>query len=118
SRSHYTAERKFYELEILNMVESYMFGRWKMWRLIGGATIVIGADVFAFNQASQEVTAGAVRTICPWLSSGDAILLSYSVVFLVYVLVIESWLWLNRIRTYLRLDTLEYLNGLYHLSPR
>jgi hypothetical protein len=118
SRIYYAAEGKFYELEILRMVESYMFGRWKLWRLIGGATIVIAADVFAFSQAFQEVTASAVQIICPLLSSDDAILLSYSLVFLVYVLAMESWLWLNRVRTYLRLDTLEYLNRLYHLTPR
>lgn len=118
SRIYYTGERKFLELEILSMVESFLFGRWKVWRLVSGATIVIGADVFAFNQAFQEMTASAVQIICPWLSSSEAILLSYSLIVLLYVLVMESWLWLNRIRTYLRLDTLEYLNGRYHLTPR
>jgi hypothetical protein len=118
SRSYYTAERKFYELEILNMAESQMFGRWKFWRLTAGAIIVIAVDVFAFNQAFREALGSAVRFIFPWLSSSDSISLSYSLLFLVYVLVMELWLWLRRIRMYFRLDTLEYLNGRYHLTPR
>ncbi len=118
SRSYYTAERRFYELEVLSLVESQVFGRWKLCRLIAGAIIVIAADAFAFNQAFQEAVASAVQFMCPWLSSRDAISLSYSVVFLLYVLVMELWLWLHRVRMYLRLHTLEYLNERYHLTPR
>jgi hypothetical protein len=99
-------------------VESQVFGRWKLCRLIAGAIIVIAADAFAFNQAFREAVASAVQFMCPWLSSRDAISLSYSVVFLLYVLVMELWLWLHRVRMYLRLHTLEYLNGRYHLTPR
>jgi hypothetical protein len=118
SRIYYTAEKKLYELEILNMAESHMFGRWKLWRLMAGAIIVIAADTFAFNQAFREALASTVQIICPWLSLKDAVSLSYSVLFLLYVLVMELWLWLRRIRMYFRLDMLEYLNGLYHLTPR
>ncbi len=118
SRARYSGEGKHYELEILGLVERQVFGRWKLWRLMAGAAIVMAVDVFAFNQAFREAIGSAVQIICPWLSSADAISLSYSVLFFLYVLVMELWLWLHRIRMYLRLDTLEYLNGLYHLTPR
>jgi hypothetical protein len=85
---------------------------------MAGTSIVFSADVFAFNQAFRGATSNAVQLICPWLSSSDAILLFYSMLFLVYVLVMELWIWLHRIRIYLRLDTLEYLSGLYRLTPR
>jgi hypothetical protein len=118
SRIVYTAEGKFYELEVLRMVRDYMFGPWKLWRLVVGAIFVIAADMFAFNQAIQQATVSALQNTCPWLSSNDAILLSYSVLFFLYVLAMESWLWLNRIQMYLRVVTLEYLDRLYHLTPR
>jgi hypothetical protein len=118
SRSYYSREGKFYDVAILGMVENHMFGRWKLWRLMAGTSIVLSADVFAFNQAFRGATSNAVQLICPWLSSSDAILLFYSMLFLVYVLVMELWIWLHRIRIYLRLDTLEYLSGLYRLTPR
>jgi hypothetical protein len=118
SRLYYSTEGKFYDLAILNMVERYMFGRWKWWRLMAGATIVIVADVFAFNQAFRETTARGVQIICPWLSTSDAIPLFYSMLFLLFVLITELWIWLRRVRIYVRLDALEYLNGLYHLTPR
>jgi hypothetical protein len=118
SRTTYATEGKFYEVEILSMVESQVFGQWKLWRLAAGAAIVIAADVFAFNRAFREATADAVQMICPWLSSGDAALLFYSALFLLYVLLMELWLWSHRIRMYLRLDTLEHLNDRYHLTPR
>ena len=81
SRTYYSTERKFYEVEVLSMVESQVFGRWKLWRLAVGAAIVIAADLFAFNQAFREVTASAVQAICPWLSTRDAITLFYSILF-------------------------------------
>jgi hypothetical protein len=118
SQAAYAAGSRFYELEILKIVRDYIFGRWKVWRLMVGAVFVITADLFAFNRAFQEATANAVQIICPWLSAGDSIFLSYSVFFLLYVLVMESWLWLNRLQVYLRVLALEYLNGLYHLTPR
>jgi hypothetical protein len=118
SRTTYATEGKFYEVEILSMVESQVFGQWKLWRLAAGAAIVIAADVFAFNRAFRQATADAVQMICPWLSSGDAALLFYSSLFLLYVLLMELWLWSHRIRMYLRLDTLEHLNDRYHLTPR
>jgi hypothetical protein len=118
SRVYYSSERRFYELAILSMVERHMFGRWKWWRLMAGAAIVITADVLAFNRAFREATASAVQIICPWLSSSDATLLFYSMLFLLYVLLMEVWLWVRRIRLHVRLDTLEYLNGLYQLTPR
>jgi hypothetical protein len=51
SRTRYAAEQKFYELEILRVVEGQMFGLWKLWRLMVGAIIVIAADVFAFQSS-------------------------------------------------------------------
>jgi hypothetical protein len=118
SRSGYAEEGRHYELEILGLVERQVFGQWKLWRLMAGAAIVTATDVFAFNQAFREAIGSTVQIICPWLSSADAISLSYSVLFLLYVLVMELWLWLHRIRMYLRLDTLEYLNERYRLTPR
>ena len=82
-----------------------------------GVIFLIAADMLAFNQVSREATAGAIQINCPWLSSGDATMLSYSVLFLVYVLAMEPWLWFYRIQVYLRVSTLKYLNGLYHLTP-
>ena len=118
SRTYYSTERKFYEVEVLSMVESQVFGRWKLWRLAVGAAIVIAADLFAFNQAFREVTASAVQAICPWLSTRDAITLFYSILFFLYVLLMELWIWWHRIQLYLRLNTFEALNERYHLTPR
>jgi hypothetical protein len=118
SRSYYSTEGKFYEVAILSMVENHVFGRWKLWRLMIGTGMVVAADVFAFNSAFRGATSNAVQLICPWLSSPDAILLFYSLLVLAYVLVMELWIWLHRIRIFLRLDTLDYLSGLYLLTPR
>jgi len=118
SRIYYSTERKFYELALLNMVERHMFGRWKWYRFIVGATIVTVADMLAFNHAFRETTASAVLIICPWLSSSAAISLFYALLFLLYVLLMELWIWVHRIQIHVRLDTLEYLNGLYQLTPR
>jgi len=118
SRIYYLAEKKFYELAILSMVEHHVFGRWKWYRFVAGATIVVVADLLAFNHSFREATASAVQIICPWLPSADAIPLFYSMLFLLYVLVMEIWIWVHRIQINVRLDTLEYLNGRYQLTPR
>ena len=118
SRVHYSNEKKFYELAILNMVERYVFGWWKLWRLMVGVAILIVVDAFAFNSAFREATVGVILMLCPWLSPSDAIPLFYSMLFLLYVSVMEFWLWMHRVHIYVRLETLDYLNGLYHLTPR
>lgn len=118
SRARYAAEKKFYELEILNMVETQIFGRWKLWRLLTGAAVVIVADALVFNQAFRDAFGSAVQIICPWLSAVDAVTLAYSLFFLLYVLVMELWLWSYRMRLYIRLETMEYLDKLYQLYPR
>jgi hypothetical protein len=86
--------------------------------LTAATGIVLVAVLFAFNPAFRGAISNAVQLICPWLSSADAILLFYSFLFLAYVLIVELWIWLHRIRIFLRLDTLEYLSGLYRLTPR
>jgi len=118
SRMYYSNEKMFYELTILSMVEHHVFGRWKWYRFIAGATIVVVADMLAFDHAFRETTASTVQIVCPWLSLSDAIPLFYSMLFLLYVLVMEVWIWVHRIQIQVRLDTLEYLNGRYHLTPR
>jgi hypothetical protein len=118
SRLYYSNEKKFYQLSILNMVERNVFGWWKLRRLMVGAAILIVTDVFAFNSAFREATASVVLMLCPWLSSSDAIPLFYSMLFFLYVLVMELWVWMHRVHIYVRLETLDYLNALYHLTPR
>jgi hypothetical protein len=118
SRTRYTRQKQFYELEILNTVEGQVFGEWKLWRLLTGTIIVLTADVFSFNQAFRDASANVVQIICPWLSSGEAASIFYSSLVLLFVVAMEMWHWLLRIRTYLRMDTLEHLHTSYRLVPR
>jgi hypothetical protein len=118
SRIHYTTEQQFYEVEILTMVQDQVFGLWKLWRLLLGAGMVGVADLFSFNHAFQNIVVRGMQNVFPWLSSTDAGSFFYSALFLIYVVVMESWLWFHRIRLYARLGTLDYLSGTYQLTPR
>jgi hypothetical protein len=118
SRARYTHQKQYYELEILKTVVGQVFGKWKLWRLIPGTLIVLTADLFAFSESFRDASTSVAHVICPWLSLEETASLFYSFLVLLFVIVMEIWHWLLRVRTNVRVDTLEYLQRSYRLEPR
>lgn len=102
------SEAHYVHLAKLTAVSEYIEGRWQWWRFaIGGILIATLLGVMTFK---PEVS-GAVQPAVPEL-------LFTAIMFLWFVLVIESWMWARRFATLLRLACLDTIDSEYLLIPR
>lgn len=90
SRLLYTREKEYIGLAKLHIVERYISGRWQWWRFVLGGVLIVAVDVTAFFE-HIDTKMGLI----------------------VFVAVVECWVWLERARTELSLNVLEDFGDRY-----
>jgi hypothetical protein len=88
----YGRAKQYVEMEKLRAVERYITGEWQWWRFAIGAVLAAAMNVFAF----VELRPGYAEA---------------SIFF--FVVFVESWMWLMRVRTKLSLRVLDDLSERY-----
>jgi hypothetical protein len=118
SETEYLKKRQYYDLEILRTVNNQVQGAWKYRRLAAGAAIVLIMNLFAFNQWFRDLVAGLIRAIAPWLSMPEATNLAYTILVLLFVVVMEVSHWFMRFSMAMKLRALNSLAAAYKLTRR
>jgi hypothetical protein len=110
AREEYRRSSDEIGLEQVQLVEHQICGTWKWWRAIVGVIGIFIMLALALAMSPEtSVKAGPVEL--PW---GFV----QAVSILLWVLIMESWLWYVRIVTNVGVDTLENLRDKYRLAPR
>jgi len=112
STETYQREGRFFELEQLKVVTDRIAGHWKWWRFGVGTILLVGLVYVAYRGVPWPVLQRIASVTEP--VSQDLVL---SVIFLVFVLVIEGWMLFIRLRAEARVSLLEKLAESYALTP-
>jgi hypothetical protein len=94
-----------FKLERVHLIyDRYMCGRWQVLRFVAGGIVLAILNVVAFSNIAET---DSIKRI---IGSRD---LAISSLVLCFVLVMESWIWLVRLRVGAALTLLEYLDERY-----
>ena len=109
SRKEYVRNNDYVDLEKLRLVEYQVCGAWKWWRgLMGSVLILAMLGLVIFGPFGQAVKVGQVEVSWAFVQSLS---------ILIWVLAMEAWHWVIRIKTKVSVDALEALRDKYTLSP-
>ena|SRR5579864_1264683 len=92
SRALYERDARYIELERLRIAENYIAGNWQQWRFAIGALLAIVMNGLAWFDLSRGYAAASI---------------------FVFVLSVEAWMWLMRLRRKLALKALEEFGERY-----
>jgi hypothetical protein len=96
--------------EELEVIRRYLCGKWQWYRFALGGTVILGLGAIAFM---KKINPGMIQTFKP---------LSWDLVqalgMLLFVVVMEVWIWTERLRTKLSLNFFEAFRGRYSLVAK
>lgn len=117
SENRYRQNRSYFSLAQLELVSQFMNGNWQRYRFALGIVIVLVMNAICF---SQELRNALAHTIADLLAIDAASLAERlpTFTFLLFVTVLEGWIWVQRARLIVALDLLEHLSDKYRLEPR
>ena len=92
SRALYEREGRYIELERLRIAENYIAGNWQWWRFAIGAVLAIVMNGLAWFDLSRGYAAASIFA---------------------FVISVEAWIWLMRLRRKLALKALEEFGERY-----
>ncbi len=117
SRNAYLHGHKYVSLIQLTIVSQYLRGAWQWHRFLAGALILIALNVVCFSTTSSRFLAEFITHRLPVLGAVTVFQLLPSVLLLVFVGVIEAWIWYKRLVTALSLSVVDRLGRSYVISP-
>jgi hypothetical protein len=109
-------EEDYFAVEKLNAVRAQIQGNWKWWRLIAGGLIVIFVDAFAFIDPFRTLIVTSVQSIKPGISSDEAAQFSFSIFVVAFVVVMEVWHYVLRLKTKISINLIDQLSEKYVLQ--
>jgi hypothetical protein len=117
SRREFAAGHNYTDLVLLEVVYDYMYGRWQWFRFAVGLGLVCFILLISFSNYVREGVSVAISDLVPSLFDfrtvySDAPSLS----FLVFVCVMEAWIYLMRFKVQISLQVIERLVRDYHLE--
>ena len=95
--------------KLVLVYDRYLAGRWQWLRFAAGGIVVAAIDVLAFSEAAHLVGAAL---------GGISSDLTMAGLLLAFVVLMESWIWLVRLRLWTALRFLDHLAGRYELASR
>jgi hypothetical protein len=108
SRELYVQEGDIIGAEKLAIIERRICGTWKWWRnSVGGVIILLLAFIALLKRDGQAL---------PWLDPVVSWEFIQVMVMTIYVLIMESWIWIERLRAKVALQLLDDLGERYLLS--
>jgi hypothetical protein len=115
SKAFYRDEDLF-ELEKLNVLETYVGGHWQWYRFGVMFAIAIILDAVCFVAPLRDVTALGVHFLFPNFSAAAASSLLPVIAFVGLLLVAESWVWLMRAKTRTCIGVIDGFRRRYKLA--
>jgi hypothetical protein len=101
--------KDFVGIEQLNAIQRYLCGAWQWRRFTLGGTVIIGLCVAAYLKNSGRLAFNS--DLFSWE-------LMQAVGMLVFVCVMEVWIWIERLRTKITLEILEGFRERYSIEPK
>lgn len=102
--------KRYFELEKIGALETFLFGNWRIYRISFGLIIVV--FLFFLMAFIKEYIYIPKLDVSIHLEAG------ISIVTFVFVLVSEGWIWYMRIRIGFVIDTLVNLGDRYNLAAK
>jgi hypothetical protein len=118
SEQEFKANQDYFALERLRIVRAQIGGDWKWWRFGFGAAIIVAIDLFAFVPQVRTLLAAPVHLVQSGIAAADAEIYAFSFVVLLFVIVMEVWHYLIRLRTKFRMEYLGEVTSRYSLQKR
>jgi hypothetical protein len=118
SRKQLVRGSAYLDLERLNVVTNYLTGTWQWRRFVVMGILVIVFDIVCFVPPVRAASSDWIAYLVADLNSkSDAISrLLPDALFLLFVLVAETWIWIKRVRVATSLDILDEMKLKYRLS--
>jgi hypothetical protein len=113
----YQESSDFLSLEILHVVVHQIQGNWKWWRLIVSLPTAGLICAFAFLVPIRLSFLEAINYLVPGLSANSATAIVASLLVIFWVLAVETWHWIIRVRTKISIEFLYQLSERYALRP-
>jgi len=117
SEIRYRENKSYFSLAQLEIVSQFMHGSWQRYRFALGIMLVLLMNAICFSETLRTMLA---QTLSDLIAVDGAMLTERlpTFTFLIFVAVLESWIWVQRARLAVAVDLLEYLSGKYRLEPR
>ena len=110
TRADFISNRDYISLEYLRAIhDDYLCGGWQWWRFAIGGIIISLIAILAIQP-------GPLRSVIENIKPGQLNTLIASLLLL-FVLLMESWIWMRRFRVKNNIALLEDIQGRYHLRP-
>lgn len=114
----YTQEQHYLDVVQLEIVSGYMLGRWQWLRFGVGFVVILAMELICFSPQLRGISAQFLSGITHAADSPQAFYaLLPSAIFVVFVAVMEGWIWTMRFRAKISLDFVEILGGRYLVVP-
>ena len=116
SRSEFTGARDYFSLEKLNVIDTYMTGRWQRHRFTAMLIMVALICVVTFSQDIRhslgELVNASVQDISP--KTIDSLL--PGICLLLFVMIAEGWIWAHRVGVWSACMVIDELAEKYELK--
>jgi hypothetical protein len=118
SMKTFTEQGDYFAAEKLKVVANHIRGAWQKTRfrfmLASALVLIVAAN--AIHALDLATLAGALQLA--GLSAAKLVALMPAMLFLAYVAVTESWIWIRRQRAAVSIETIERLSRGYQMRPR
>lgn len=109
SEQRYQTRNQYLKQAKLSAVRNYIGGSWQWWRFGAGGVLIAGL---------LGVSLFGARIPAPSGASQASTLLVVMSLFLLFVVIVEGWMWFKRLTTVVLLTELDRLGADYELTPR
>jgi hypothetical protein len=113
SEQEFRKNEDYFAFERLRVVRDQIGGMWKWWRAGFGAAIILVMDLFAFVTPVHSFMTSALLLVQPTMSRADAEVYVFSALVLLFVVLMEVWHYLIRLRTKFWLTYLSQIRDRY-----
>ena len=117
SKTQYKKESAHYEIQIADTVYQQIMGNWKDQRFYAGGILICMIDLFALSGTVRNTITAGISNFVTWLSPAEISTMTYIMLVLLFVAVMEIWHWARRLVTLVSVLTLERLEKNYRLVP-
>ncbi len=121
SRQIYREEENHFGLEKIHVFNRYIDGRWQWHRFACGSAYLLLLDVMLVLVLTTHVFGVAVdpqpESASAGLGASGPERITLAVLFAGFVIGVEGWIWIERLRTKFALSSIDGMSHRYDLSP-
>jgi|HubBroStandDraft_6_1064221.scaffolds.fasta_scaffold365908_1 hypothetical protein len=117
TRSNFLVRDNFFRIEQLRLIEEHMTGKWQIHRFAAMLAVVLVAILIYYSSATRFFLARLIESSPIGLPSNTVAELLPATMYLTFVVMAESWIWIKRENVRSTLFALDRLRKRYLLSP-